>query len=279
MKKLHLVTAFTLFFTLQAEAKRTGFAAQFSLIPEEEAHLEIGRGYQHGFNPRSIKTMVWNIKKGQEKGLDKDLPFYGKDRDLFILSEGYLSPLVKGTFESFQDIKWDMGISFLYKKDHNYPTGTMIGSKVEPFEVKIKHTTDMEPFIITPKALTFAYYPVEGKSEELLVISVHAINMVTTPAFIRQMEQARVEIERHNGPVIFAGDFNTNLKSKLKYLLKMTSDLGFQSVDFKNDDRKKTLGKIIDYTFVRGMHPKNSYVLGSLKSSDHYAMMVEFAID
>jgi endonuclease/exonuclease/phosphatase (EEP) superfamily protein YafD len=41
----------------------------------------------------------------------------------------------------------------------------------------------------------------------------------------------------------------------------------------------KTLGQIIDFIFVRGLHPKNSNVLGHLKSSDHKAMMAELALD
>ncbi len=268
-----------LLFSSEVFAKRILFASQFSLIPESEAHTQFGAAYDWAFNPDSIKVMVWNIKKGQEKGLDRDLPYYGKDRDIMILSEGYLSPQVKGIFDSFSEMRWDMGVSFLYKKDNNTKTGTMIGSKVEPSFVKVRHTEDLEPFILTPKAITFAKYPVAGSEKDLLVVSVHAINIVTPNAFERHMEIAKMEILRHDGPTIFAGDFNTNLASKTKFLKRMTTGLGMQSIDFRNDNRMKTLGQIIDYVFVKGLHPKDAEVLGHLKSSDHKAMYLELALD
>jgi endonuclease/exonuclease/phosphatase (EEP) superfamily protein YafD len=93
------------------------------------------------------------------------------------------------------------------------------------------------------------------------------------------MNQAKAEMLKHDGPVIFAGDFNTNMPAKVKFLMKMTGALGMQSLEFKNDARMKTLGQIIDYIFVRGLHPKDSSVLGHLKSSDHKAMMAELALD
>ena len=269
----------TLFLAPEAHAKRILFASQFSLIPESQAHEKFGQCYDWALHPDSIKVMVWNIKKGQEKGLDKDLPSYGKDRDIFILSEGYLSNKVKPIFESFQDICWDFGTAFLYKKDNDTKTGTMIGSKVFPSWSKVQHTKDHEPFINTPKALTFAKYPIAGTEKELLVISVHAINVVVPAAFERHMNQAKAEMLKHDGPVIFAGDFNTNMPAKMKFLMRMTGALGMQSLEFKNDARMKTLGQIIDFIFVRGLHPKNSNVLGHLKSSDHKAMMAELALD
>ncbi len=278
------VSSFLLLFILtvlpsSAHAKRILFASQFSLIPESAAHLTFGKDSQAALDPKSIKVLIWNLKKGQQKGLDRDLPEYGKDRDLLMLSEGYLSPAVKGIFDSFDGIHWDMGVSFLYKKDHNYETGTLIGSRVAPTWVKVRHTVDFEPFIHTPKALTFARIPIQGSTKELLAISIHAINMVVPAAFKREIEMAKEEIIKHDGPVIFAGDFNTNLKTKVKYLMKTLGNLGMQSVEFRNDDRNRVFGNPIDYTFIRGLHTKDSEVLGKLNSSDHKAMLVELAVD
>lgn len=273
-----LVSVALFFFAESAHAKRILFAAQFSLIPESQAHVMFGSGTQSALNPDSIKIMVWNIKKGQEKGLDLDLPHYGKDRDMLLISEGYLSPKVKNIFDSFQGVRWDMGVAFLYKKDHNTKTGTMIGSHVEPTWVKVRHTKDHELIINTPKALTMARYPIQGSSDELLAISIHAINLVTLAAFKREIKMAKEEILKHKGPVIFGGDFNTQIRSKVKYLMKETSQLGMQSLSFRNDARPHPLGNTIDYIFVRGMYVKDSEVLGKLKSSDHKAMMAELAV-
>ncbi|MFZ4713359.1 MAG: endonuclease/exonuclease/phosphatase family protein [Bacteriovoracaceae bacterium] len=280
MKIVNLaVVALCLLLSSEVFAKRILFASQYSLIPESQAHEKFGQCYDWALNPESIKIMVWNLKKGQEAGLDVDLPYYGADRDLLILSEGYLSAKVKPIFDSFQSICWDMGVAFLYKKDNNYKTGTMIGSKVAPSWIKIKQTKDHEALINTPKALTSGKYPIAGSDKDLLVISVHGINAVLPAAFARHMEIARLQMEAHDGPIIFAGDFNTNMPAKVKFLKKMTSNMGMQSIEFKNDARMKVFGQTIDYIFIKGLHPKNSEVLGSLKSSDHKAMMAELALN
>ncbi len=267
-----------LFLVPEAHAKRILFASQFSLIPEKDAHVVFGHESEAAINPKSIKVMVWNLKKGQEKGLDRDLPLYGKDRDLLLFSEGYLSEPVKAIFDSFSGIRWDMGVSFLYKKDKNTKTGTMIGSRYAPTYVRVRHTKDHEPIINTPKALTMAKYPIAGSNKELLVISIHGINLVSRAAFARHLAMAVDEIKSHDGPVIFGGDFNTQVRSKASLLIKTISSLGMQSLEFRNDKRNVVLGNHIDYTFVRGLYAKDAEVLGELKSSDHKAMLAELAV-
>ncbi len=279
MRAVPLLMSLVVFFPVQSAHARILFAAQFTLVPESKAHVNFGNAADVALNPSSIKVMVWNIKKGQEKGLDRDLPAYGKDRDLLVISEGYLSPPVKDIFDGFKDHRWDMGVAFLYKKDHNTKTGTMIGSRVPPNSVKVRQTKDYEPFIKTPKALTIAKYPIAGSTKEVLVISMHGINMVLNAAFKRHVNLAVAEIKKHDGPVIYAGDFNTQIRSKAKWLMKTISNLGMQSLSFRNDARNVVLGNRIDYFFVRGLHAKDAEVLGKLKSSDHKAMLAELAVD
>jgi len=278
-----LLPLFVLLMTLQVsrvEAKRLLFASQFSLIPVGQAHQVLGEASQEEFNPESIKVLVWNIKKGQEKGLDKDLPKFGFDRDLVLLSEGYGKPSVLSIFTSFKGFKWDFGISFLYKKDHNYPTGTLIGSKVAAKEIVVTHSPDLEPIIRTPKALTMGKYPIKSHAQELLVISVHGINLADHNAFVRHMKQALKEIDRHEGPVIFAGDFNTRTKKRITHLFQETTKRGFQSVDFV-DGQKRTKGvtpNYLDWAFIRGLKVKNPKVT-VVKSSDHMPMQMEVAVE
>ncbi len=253
-------------------------ASKYILVPESQAHLTFGTAEDNRLDPKSIKILVWNIKKGQEPGLEHDFKEIGKDRDLMIISEGFLNPLVKGIFDSFEDIRWDMGISFLYKKDHNYATGTLIGSRVDPKWTAVRETVDHEPVMQTPKCMTMGKYPLRGTTEQLLVISIHGVNAVLPGALDRQIEQAAIEIRKHVGPVIFAGDFNTNLQAKVRMVMKAMGDLGMQSVGFRNDERDTVGGNIIDYIFIRGLHPKDAEVLGKIMSSDHKPMLAELAV-
>ncbi len=278
-----LLTMFAVFMSLSvtsAEAKRILFASQFSLIGVKDAHQVMGAPSQDEFNPKSIKVLVWNIKKGQEKGLDVDLPKFGLDRDLVLLSEGYGKPEVVKIFNSFKGFVWDFGISFLYKKDHNYPTGTLIGSKVEASEISVTHSPDLEPIILTPKAFTMGKYPIKGQKKELLAISVHGINLADHEAFVRHMDQALHEIDRHDGPVVFAGDFNTRTKKRIDHIFQETTKRGFQSVDFVNGNKrsKGVTPYYLDWAFIRGLKVKNPKVT-TVKSSDHMPMQLEVAVE
>lgn len=264
----------------EALAKRILFASQFSLIPISQAHKTIGEASIPEFKSNSIKVLIWNIKKGQEKGLDRDLPSLGSDRDLVMLSEGYGKPSVLNIFKSFKGFVWDFGISFLYKKDNNYPTGTLIGSKVEATEVRVTHSPDLEPIILTPKAFTMGKYPIQASKKELLVISVHGINLADHDSFVRHMGQAFEEIDRHDGPVIFGGDFNTRTKKRLNHLFEESVKRGFQSVDFVNGHKrsKGVTPYYLDWTFVRGLKVKNPKVV-TVKSSDHMPMLLEVGLE
>ena len=99
------VSAFAILLTFSlhsssAHAKRILFASQFSLIPVSQAHLTIGSAEGGELDPKSIKVLAWNIKKGQERGLDIDLPRLARDRDLVLISEGYLKPDLIKLFET-----------------------------------------------------------------------------------------------------------------------------------------------------------------------------------
>ncbi len=245
-----------------------------------DSHIVFGTPARKELNPDSIRVLVWNIKKGQEKGLDIDLPLYGKNKDLLILSEGLLSPPVKSIFNSIPDFRWDMGMTFLSgRNETEYPTGTMIASKVDPSLIKVRLTKDVEPVIHTPKALTIGRYPVQGHRKDLLVISVHGINIVKFGAFFRHMNMIANEIKAYDGPVLLAGDFNSNTEAKIEYLMILANTLGLRPISFRNDERMTTMGHTIDHIFVRGLEVRDSEVLGKLKSSDHKAMLAEFFLN
>jgi endonuclease/exonuclease/phosphatase (EEP) superfamily protein YafD len=175
-----------------------------------------------------------------------------------------------------------MGKSFTYNLYNNHATGTMVGSSADPEEVVVTHTPDYEPMTNTPKALTYARYALEGSDKSLLVISVHAINFTTIGPFKRNMLQARAEIEKHDGPVLFAGDFNTHHNLRTNYLMNMMKELKFSTIKFINGHQRmkfKLTGSILDHGFVRGLKVKHAEVLGKAKGSDHKPMVLDLALD
>jgi endonuclease/exonuclease/phosphatase (EEP) superfamily protein YafD len=283
MERFFLALTLTLLFHSDAHAggPRWGFASLFRTIPIEEAHVIIGDAYDRDFDPSSIKVFIWNIKKTQERGWREEFLQFGTNQDLILIQEAYQNAIFNSTLETFTGYRWDIGVSFLYRKDNDTATGTMIGSNVVPTEIVVKHSVDYEPIIRTPKALTFAKYPIEGRSEELLAISIHGINITSLGSFKRHIIQAKEEILKHSGPVVFGGDFNTRTKNRMSFLFEMMDELGFKEVEFKNGHRRmKFFGTphYLDHCFVRGLNVSNAEVFGDARGSDHKPMVLEVSV-
>lgn len=279
---LVLSLSFVVNFSAVADEKNLITNKFFKIIPESEAHVHHGQALGREFKSSSIKAFIWNIKKAGLFNWQTEFEQFGKNQDLILLQEAYQTERFISTTRSFQGVRWDMGISFLYRRYNDQATGTMIGSIVEPSEVLVKHTPDLEPVVNTPKAMTFAKYPVENRQDELLVISVHGINITSFNSFKRHMAQAEKEIVKHNGPVFFAGDFNTRTKGRTKHLMEMINKYGFKAVEFKNGEQRmrwKFTNNYLDHSFVRGLSVKNAEVIGESKGSDHKPMFVELAVD
>ncbi len=252
-------------------------------IPKiEESHVSFGQASKGALDPSHIKVFVWNILKAKEKGFTNDFVYHGRDTDIFMLQEGSRNGLMERAFEFFPGHRFDMGYSFIArsKKKGDRPTGTVIGSNVEPNYVLVERTVDLEPIIKTPKANTVGYYPIEGTDKELLIVNIHGMNMAGDDAFARHVDQCLEHISKHDGPVIFAGDFNSKNQERINHMVSGMHKHGLVPVLFRNDKRRKSKFSraIIDYSFVRGLKIKDAWVLGELKTSDHFAMLFEAEI-
>ncbi len=279
---LALSLSFIINYNAAADEKNLITNRFFKIIPESQAHVSHGSAHGREFNSKNIKAFIWNIKKAGLFNWQTEFERFGKNQDLILLQEAYQTERFVSTTRSFPGVRWDMGISFLYRRYNDQATGTMIGSVVEPTEVTVKHTPDLEPVVNTPKAMTFAKYPVENKQDELLVISVHGINITSFGSFKRHMAQAENIITKHNGPILFAGDFNTRTKARTKHLMDLISKYGFKTVEFKNGHHRmrwKFTNNYLDHSFVRGLSVKTAEVVGESSGSDHKPMFVEFSVD
>lgn len=273
------------FFTLSAFAQvpdpdvDKGLPAYwFKVLPESQSIFNFGHASKNEL-PKNIKALIWNIKKASLIGWQSEFLLYGVDKNLFVLQEAYETERFQTTLDMFGDTQWDMGASFLYRRYGDAATGTMIGSVARPTDVFVKHTYDREPVISTPKALTFAKYNIEGQEDDLLVISVHAINFETTGAFKRNMDQVEEEIEKHAGPVLLAGDFNTWNGSRTTYLTTMARRLGLTEADYINGESRMTFnGWYLDHIYTRGAVVKSAKVVGESNGSDHKPFLVELQI-
>lgn len=267
------------FFSINLYASdRDSLHRYYKVLPESESIFSFGETSQAEIKNESVRTLIWNIKKTSMPNWQLEFMKLGRGNDLILVQEAYRNELFQFTLNFFNGFGWNLGASFLYLKDNENPTGTMIGAKVIPSLVVVKHSPDKEPLTGTPKAITFVKYPIQNKFQELLVVSVHAINFQTTEAFKRQMDQAAGIIKDHVGPVLFAGDFNTWNKARTTYLFNLIQKLGLSSVKFENDTDRLKFGKFyLDHSFVRSIAIKKAQVIKS-NGSDHQPLLMEFDI-
>lgn len=280
-RQVVLASAISLSFSASADSPDKKLLSRFfRKIPVSQALQTFGSARDRELKSDSIKVLVWNIKKTQEKPWKTEFSEYARGKDLFLIQEAYDIDNFLSVIKSYDGFRWDMGKSFTYSLYNHHATGTMVGSSAEPEEVIVTHTTDSEPVTNTPKSLTYARYGLEGSDKSLLVISVHAINFTTIGPFKRNMLQARAEIEKHDGPVLFAGDFNTHHKLRTNYLMNMMKELNFTTIKFINGHQRmkfKLTGSILDHGFVRGLQVKHAEVIGNARGSDHKPMILELS--
>lgn len=253
----------------------------FRVVPVAEAHESWGEAVSSQLPAEDIDVLVWNIKKTEEDPWQIEFLRYGLAKDLLLVQEAYRGTLFEKTLQLFWGRRWDMAVSFKALYDKETATGVMVGAAADPLDVKVEHTKDREPLVNTPKATIYAKYPLRGVREDLLVISVHGINITSLGAFKRHMQQMKTQIEKHSGPVLWAGDFNTRTKKRTRYMEEMTRELGFEEVKFKNGQHRmvfKFTKNYLDHAFVRGLKVKAAEVIPDSSGSDHKPMLLTVSV-
>jgi len=274
MLNLLKVGSLLFFITINLQAKK------FEIPPLSESFHEWGQASRSSLDPENIKLVVWNILKAKEDSFISEFSSFGAT-DIFMLQEVDNSEEFFKAYKAYPDHKIHFGTSFNYRRGmfggDRYLSGTAISSRVDALESGMIRTKDLEPFVKTPKVVTWALLPIVGK-KDLLVVNIHGLNMTSNKKFIKQLDECEELINKHDGPVIFAGDFNTSDEEKVNAMWTLVWRTKLKSVTFENDQRKRSRfsGLIIDYTLVRGLEVKSSEIYTELEASDHKGMGVTF---
>ena len=219
-----------------------------------------------------FSVVNWNIRKGWDSDWATDLRQIHNGPDLLILQEAPARSdawdvVAPGHFRSFAE-----GFGF-----GKAVTGVMTTSAAEPLaECKL---IAFEPWFGTRKATLITEYALMYSPATLLVVNIHGINFTFGVRHMReQLEQVATIVSRHDGPVVFSGDFNTWHGRRAAVVEEIVKDLGLVAVDFDADHRKKFFGRALDQIYVRGLDAVHA-TSTALESSDHNPMSVEFRLD
>jgi endonuclease/exonuclease/phosphatase (EEP) superfamily protein YafD len=125
-----------------------------------------------------------------------------------------------------------------------------------------------EPVLKTPKAALVTSYALGHCDERLMVVNIHATLIRTIKRAVEELDHLIHHLPQHQGPIIFAGDFNTFTPKYFKAVAGKLEELGLCYVPIPGDPRRPV--DHLDQLFVRGLTVKEIWVETRIRSSDHF---------
>lgn len=247
------------------------FRSKFQPLPQVDTLKCLGNASSASFGA-TLKMISWNMFKARRAGCMPDLAALSAGVELVCLQEAVLHGGLAHPFHLASGLEWIMAENLATAQA--VTTGPKTGSRVAALSSQAVRSIDREPFIGTPKTFLLTTYPFGG--ERLLVLNVHAINLVSTEKFARQVEQMVGSVANHAGPCIVAGDFNTWNTARWHLLLKAMADLGLARADAAAPQWRH-FNQVLDHVFYRGLKLLAARPLTHVKSSDHVPLWAEFA--
>jgi len=223
------------------------------------------QGLNNGFS-----IVNWNIQKGKHEDWAADLQELHAGADLMILQEApresdAWDELLQPHFRSFAE-----GFGFTKSV-----TGVLTMSSVAPLTEC--NLVAFEPWFGTRKATLVTEYALTDSVETLLVVNIHSINFSFGVNHMqKQLRQAAIVIEHHDGPVLLSGDFNTWRGRRAEVVETIVEGLGLVPLEYEVDHRKRWFGRALDHIYVRGLRAVHATSM-ELASSDHNPMAVHFS--
>lgn len=150
-----------------------------------------------------FRILLWNIHKCLSKKLPADITRLLENVDMVLFQEALLSEKWTDFLTKMERFHWGFFRGFQFAKSEIF-SGVMTGSRYQMTDHHIHSTEDSEPILRTHKSSGFSYFPIEGKTETLLVINTHAMNFNFGKPFEKQIHATIERIKNHIGPMIWA---------------------------------------------------------------------------
>lgn len=270
----------TLFLTILLFFSTNSQAGRYVIPADDEVLVKYNTTPQvNALEPNDIRILVWNMYKGGMIEWSEDFKKLTADKDILLLQEGSGSNIM---LLAFQDLKWMefyFATSFIDNKNGAIGTGVVTAANVGSEQTQWQRSHYREPVIKTPKMTLFTKYSIKGSAKKLLVGNIHGVNFVRAYKLRHMLDKAAELIKKHNGPVVFGGDFNTWTQTKINNMNAVFKKLGMKAIKFK-DARylKRFRGKILDHVWVRGVEIIKATV-PQVEGSDHNPMSLKLRIN
>lgn len=236
---------------------------------------EWGQGATSLVSPmvRTYTLTTWNIYKGGDEGMYADLQKLLQSSDFVLMQEILLTVEQKKMISQNPQTHWALAKSF--KDSEGQWTGVATASRWQPEESVAVQSPGREPVVGTPKMSLISKYVLEGK--ELWVVNVHALNFnLFHGPFKEQIDDLVRRLEKYNGALIFAGDFNTWADERREYLLEKAKLLGLERANLESP--MGFFDATLDHIFYRGLQSVQSRLLAEVSTSDHTPLQITFVL-
>ncbi|NOH98477.1 endonuclease/exonuclease/phosphatase family protein [Vibrio sp. 99-70-13A1] len=219
-----------------------------------------------------LSILVWNIYKQNKENWQEALEELSEGRQLILLQEASMSEELKNYISSRE---W--GVSQVNAFEvFNTQAGVLNLSSVLP--IKACAYTHEEPWLQLPKSALWSLYQLSD-GQELAVVNIHSVNFTFgTEDYFEQLDVLTSQLLVHQGPIIFAGDFNSWSEARFTVLRAALKKVGLQEVTFEPDNRTQFItGLPLDHVFYSGLEVQKTKAPVS-DASDHNPLQVTFSV-
>jgi len=274
MKNLFYTISLCVLFSQPLQAQDRLLERPYRVPSESEVLTAIGRVAKMAL-PKKINILVWNLHKGQDATFAQDFSTLSKNKDLIIAEEVFMDELMTNIFSTLPDYYFNIATSFFYGKDENR-TGVSTASQVRTTRLSYIKTETDEPAVKTPKMTIITSYPIKFSFKKLTVVNIHSINFVKNKYFDKEIERIYSVVKDIPTPIIFAGDFNTWNKGRIKKLDEIRVRLNLNEASFTPDNRKKFHGNPLDhFLFSKDLKVRSAKAEEFYQGSDHKPLEIE----
>ncbi len=244
-------------------------------VRETECLWRAGAAASASITAPVLRVAVWNLCKGAGGRLfEHDYRVVCYRSDIVMTQEALLSERGISTFA-------EPGFAAIhaasYKRRDGLRDGVMTASRFNIEEPSLRIVCKYpEPIFQTPKVALVTYYKIAGLDKRLMVVNIHATLVRRVEGATEEMLHIVSQLPEHDGPILFAGDFNTFTSRYLGVVTRVLRRLDLQLVAIP-DDPRPAIGAL-DQIYVRGLDVRRVSVDINVRNSDHFPLFIELGI-
>jgi len=244
-------------------------------LRDDDAYWRMGKAASTHLSPDALRVAVWNLCKGAGGRLfEHDYRMICYRSDLILTQEALLSERGMRTYcePGFEAVH-----AASYRRRDGVRDGVMTVARASAGDhIKRIVCKYPEPVFKTPKVALVTFYRLQGRRDHLMVVNLHATLVRRVEGATEEMLHLLARLPEHDGPVIFAGDFNTFTPRYLAVVERALSRVGLELVEIP-DDPRPPIGAL-DQVFVRGLNVSRIFVDTTIQNSDHFPLFVDVAV-